>query len=245
MSTSGSEAINGMPKLQLLRDFFLDLEGPYKTIELDEFGNARRIAQLSMLAAVAAFDDFKAIVKVFRQTARIREVRCYNHGIEVVKYDVWLEDGRKRLYGPGLLDVKYGPEGELVSYTFDPAERTPMDVEALLHDDTVLNRVEDILDFCWNMKSDEGMFVQEVDGMGAIHVWNIGEEDAPRYSLEWIWGREERLRMGCIVTSASAMMDFVRRYIISGLSAAQQGLKWTSVYAVPTEDFTRLATTRS
>ena len=31
--------VAGMPKFQLIRDFFLDLEGPYKVLVLDDKGN--------------------------------------------------------------------------------------------------------------------------------------------------------------------------------------------------------------
>lgn len=37
--------VAGMPKFQLIRDFFLDLEGPYKVLVLDDKGKAERITR--------------------------------------------------------------------------------------------------------------------------------------------------------------------------------------------------------
>jgi hypothetical protein len=70
-----------------------------------------------------------------------------------------------------------------------------------------------------------------VECNGAAFTTKIKIDDnTSKYTLEWCWGRYERLRMCCMVFSVNEMVEFVRRYIRSGLSEAQQGLQWRSVY---------------
>ncbi|MBR3921596.1 MAG: hypothetical protein IKJ45_00645 [Kiritimatiellae bacterium] len=226
------ESVTGMPKFQLLHDFW-NLEGPYETVKLDKDGEAERVGWFSALSDVATFDEYKQNVEDFRRTARVREVRRYKCGIEIVKYDVWFEGYDNKLYGPHLLDVKYGPGGVFLSYTFDPEERTPFYAEAFICKDKIkVNREEHIIDWCMRLKFNEGLFLYEKDWERAdIQVWNLCEKGSIEYSLEWMWGTES-LRRGCIVTSVDAMLGCVHRYIKGGLGEAQRGLKWESVYAV-------------
>lgn len=227
--------IVGLPKFQLLLEFFWNLEGPYKVLELDEAGRTERLGRLSVLRELVAFDEYKPIVEEIVKTAKIHEVRRYQSGVEVVKYNVWrCSSSTKDWLGPYMIDVKYGPDGGLVSYTFDSDERTPFLVKAMLIDGDLTaetSRVEDILDFCWNMKSDTGLFLEERDEDAMVHVWNIGSEEVPAFLLEWLWGGYERMRMYCRVTSLKSMVDFVKRYISGGLGKAQYGLQWRPVYA--------------
>lgn len=243
MSDKDFESVTGMPKFQLLHDFW-NIEGPYETVKLDKNGEAERVGWLSALLNVATFDEYKQIVGVFLRTARVREIMRYRDGVEIVKYDVWFENDYNKLYGPRLLDVKYGPGGEFLFYTFDPEERTPFEAEAeICEDRTTVDRAEEILDHCMNLKFNEGLFLYEKDSARALlQVWNFSEKGSVDYSLEWMWGGDERIRVGCIVTSVDAMMGCVRRYIRGGLGEAQRGLKWTCLYAVPTKDYARLAT---
>ena len=226
--------VAGMPKFQLIRDFFLDLEGPYKVLVLDDKGKAERVGRLKALHSVATFEAYKSIIAEFIKSAEIREIRRYQSGIEVVKYNVWSYlPSLEKWNGPYVVDVKYDPTGELVSYTFDPNEKVPIVVTATLcaRDGTVeTNRIEDIWDFCWNMEFNTGMFLEEENGHAMIHVWNLSSEESPSFDLEWVWGGHERLRMSADVTSWKSMADFVRRYIRGGLGEAQNGLDWKSVY---------------
>lgn len=231
--------VAGMPKFQLIRDFFWDLEGPYKVLALDDKGKAERVERIKALHGAATFEEYKPIIAEFIKYARIREVRRYQLGVEVVKYDVWshttLVEGWN---GPYLIDVKYGQDGELVSYTFDPDEEVPFEVTAtLVFDKETIetNRVEDILDFCCNMEFNTGMFLEEENGNAMIYVWNFGSEESPSFDLVWEWGGYEQLRMSASVTSRKSMVDFVKRYIRGGLSNAQTGLEWTPVYMMPVQ----------
>ena len=226
--------VTGMPKFQLIREFFLNLEGPYKVLAVDDNGKAERVGRLKALYSVATFEEYKPIIAEFIKTAKIREVRRYQLGIEVVKYNVWTYSPHlKEWNGPYVIDVKYSQNGELISYTFDPNEEMPIEVTATLcaSDDTIeTNRVEDILDFCWNMEFNTGMFLEEENGHAMISVWNLSFNEKPCFGLEWMWGDYEWLRMSAEVTSRGAMADFVRRYFRGGLGEAQCGHEWSPVY---------------
>ena len=229
--------VAGMPKFQLIRDFFLGLEGPYKVLSQDDKGKAERVGRLKSLHSVATFEEYKSIIAEFIKSAEIREVRSYQLGVEVVKYNTWnYVPSLEKWDGPYVIDVKYSQNGELMSYTFDPNEKVPIEVTATLcaKDNTIeTNRIEDISDFCWNMEFDTGMFLEEENGHAMIHVWNIGSEESPSFDLEWSWGGHEYLRMSAVATSWESMADFVRRYIRGGLSNAQAGLEWTPLYLMP------------
>ena len=225
----------GMPKLQLLREFFSGLEGPCEVLKLDDKGKAERVERIKALSSVAVFEEYKPIIAGFIESAKVREVRRYRFGFEIVKYCVRTYYSDIKQWGnPYVLDVKYSPGGELISYTFDPNEETPIELSATLcYDDEIVetSSVKDIVDFCWNMGYNTGMFLGDENHSAEIQVWNLGSEESPCFDLEWMWGGHECLRMAAEVTSWGAMLDFVRRYIRGGLGEAQRGHEWVSVYA--------------
>ncbi len=228
--------VTGMPKLQLILDFFSGLEGPYKVLALDDKGKAERVERLNALYSVATFEEYKPIIAEFIKTARIREVWRYQSGVEIVKYNVWTYYSHSKMWGgPYVIDVKYSPDGEFVSYTLDPNEGETIEITATLcdsEDTSETSRIVDILDFCWNMEFNTGMFLEEGNGHAMISVWNFGSEETPSFDLEWMWGSYEWLRMSAEVKSWGAMFDFVRKFIRIGLGEAQRGHEWKSPHTL-------------
>lgn len=62
--------VTGMPKFQLIRDFFLGLDGPYKVLTLDDKGKVERVGRLKALHSVVTVEEYKPIIAEFIKYAR-------------------------------------------------------------------------------------------------------------------------------------------------------------------------------
>ena len=144
--------------------------------------------------------------------------------------------------GRHQLVVKYNGAGELLAYSFDPAERYPMEIKAnicegdpdnprKMHYPEQTVRWEDVLDFAWGEKDGGGLFVAEDGGDGSfISCWELGEADREFYSVEWCPYDVEALRMEATTKSRGEMVDFLRKYMRGGLAEAQQCFTWRLLY---------------
>jgi len=235
--------VTGMPRLQLIRDFFCELEGPYTVIELTASAAKERIERLELLACGDRFGYFSALIEYFIESAKVLECRRYRTDVELVRYAVreYLVQ-RNEWSASRQLVVKYNAGGELLAYTFDPAERQPMEVWAdicegdpenprKMHYPEQTVKWEDVLDFAWGEKDGGGVLVAEDGGdASCVSSWDVSKDDTERFSVEWWPCGFERLRMEATTESRKEMVEFLRKYMRGGLSEAQQCFVWSPVY---------------
>lgn len=232
-------SVIGMPKLQLLRDFFCELEGPYTVLKLTAEAAKERVGRLELLSCGDRFGYFSALVEYFVASAKVVECRQYQNDVELVRYAVRVYLTQHREWSDRhQLVVKYNGTGELLAYSFDPAERYPMEIKAdicegdpdnprKMHYPEQTVRWEDVLDFAWGEKDGGGVFVFEDGGNGSyISCWEVGEEDQECFSIEWCPYLIGRLRMVATTKSRGEMVDFLRKYMRGGLAEAQQCFTW-------------------
>ncbi len=234
--------VKGMPKLQLLRDFFFELEGPYTVMKLPAAEIKERVVRLEQLTCGVRFGYFSALVEYFIKSARVISCRRYANDVELVRYIVKTYRPQRDEWSIGLqLVAKYSAVGELLAYTFDPVEKQPMEVWAWIaegdpdnprkmHYPEFTAKWEDILDYAWSEKDCGGVFVGEEGGDGSmISCWCSGKENGD-FEVEWRPYGMEKLGMAAETKSRAEMVDFIRRYMRGGLSEAQQCFAWTPIY---------------
>jgi len=236
-------SVIGMPKLQLLRDFFCELEGPYTVVKLTAEAAKERVWRLESLSCGGRFGYLSALVEYFVASAKVVECRQYQNDVELVRYAVRAYFAHRRDWsGQHQLVVKYNGAGELLAYSFDPAERYPMEIRAdicegdpdnprKMHYPKQTVRWEDVLDFAWGEKDGGGLFVAEDEGDGSYVIcWDLSEEDRDRCSAEWCPYGLSGLQMEAITESRGEMVDFLRKYMRGGLAEAQQCFAWRPAY---------------
>lgn len=234
--------LEGMPKFQCARDFFLDLEGPYAVVRLTRQELVERVGRLGQVTNAAEYGFLSKIVGPDVHEGEVVECRRYQGGVELIRYVIPYHEPDLPPELPCRLIVKFNQTGELMSYTFDTNEHHPLEIEADLIDGDPDNprkmhfpkhtaRWEDILDFAWTVdKGGIGLIEVGADGP-SVDGWHIKSEQVEdgveeSFEIGWMPTRNVMFRFATVVNSRKEFVDFLRRFLRGGLEAIQQGYDW-------------------
>ena len=222
-----SGEVIGLPKFQLIRDFYDGLVGPFTNLKLDSASEKSLIDRLEQIGHLSGSQEVVDELEEIMGKARVDNIRCCKDGSLVVRYSY-------RKVGEALL-ANYADNGDLLAYTFVSDEVQPFEISATLCDDSdeypKVTRWEDVVDFCWMCGSNQGCYVNIGESAG-IYMWAWKEDGYECYVLSCMFGFNQHFWIDTKVSSRDEMVQSVKAYLQGGMSAFQASSGgWTASFS--------------
>ena len=228
-----SGEVIGLPKFQLIRDFYDGLVGPFDWLKVDATLGEDLIERLGQIERSVDSEWFKKEIGEIISRAHVEKVRRCKDGSLVAHYSFG-KDGETLL-------VRYSPLRQLIAYTFVADEPQPFEISAALCGDAPdavdTTRWEDVVDFCWQCGDNEGCYVSIGSGKAFSSVWTLVEDGLENFHVSFMFGYDQCFQCEVVLTSREQMVGCMKAYLKSGMSAFQSSVKgWKSYLVVMPED---------
>lgn len=221
--------IENLPGFRFVEDFYAELEGPSKIVDVNDVYRAELIDRLEQVITLTPIEDLRISIYTSQYFIDRLAVKEYNSGDIVVEYFVNFDEEECK----SLVLVRYDKEGHLKTYAF-PRRLDDSHHETAVVDDEDYDFEGPICDALWNMQG-WGMVFR---GDGTVLNLNVCADKDKEYITvavwERFWGCDSFWELGnyniAMQLSQKEMIALVKSYIQYGSYAVLSKGKCTNLY---------------
>ena len=222
--------IKDLRKFELYRVFMSALDGAFEPVRCTAEDRRQWLVRLEQLKGTTPYEEFDSMVEFMIAWGLVREVRRYDGGLTLVRYEV-----SELLYGDDdtrryQLLVRYSKRGRLLGYTvIHERGRAEHIMNVIINENSKGNGFRtsdtkdkaDVLSFVDVMQKDDFVIVIIGDDLYNMAQAYANESDPhPEFTVEWQCGS---LMWQCALETKSReqVRNFFEVYMNEGLGAAQ------------------------